>query len=754
MVYAKMNQEQDSQILSISKQGRQLQQQLPLDDEVELSAPPQKGLNLAPLLRIVQRRVLLIAGITALATAAAALMSSRSPSSYKGSFQLLAEPVTSEQKLADPSTLARNQGRVDDRAFELDYSTTFEILTGPGTLSDIVKEVQTQYPDFNIGQLTGLLTVERLDSAKFGGKTKIMQVSYEGLDPDLVQLVIEKTADKYLKYSLEERKTSIGQGIEFIEEQLPERQKRVDGLQADLQKVQQQYNLIDPTVQGEDLYTRVREITNEQLATQRELQEQKTLYVNLQKQLSLSPEEAIAASALSEDPSYNNLLAKLKDVESQIAAESARFQPGSPEIQALQEQRQNLQNLLSKESQRILGQNLTATTNPQVLSFQNPTRITLIQRLVDTRNQIEVLEVRNQELAKAKNAFEQQANQFPAIANQYNRLQRQLDLATKTLNDLLTQRESLRVEAAQTEVPWELVSDPSISRDATGNPIPQAGSASKLLLMGVMGGLFLGMGVALVYEKSRNIFYSTEDLEDATKLPLLGMIPPQKSPLFLEAFDSLYTNIRFRFSTSPIRSLVVGSPTPEDGKSTVALHLAKTAAAMGQRVLLVDANLRSPQLHTRLDLQNFEGLSDLLDNKLALNDLIERSPHTDNLFVLTSGQYLPDSPKLLASDKMQYLKEKFQEKFDLVIYDTPNFLDYTDASFLADHIDGILMVVAIHKTKQSLVQKTLEQLNTFGLPILGVVANRVKPSSLTTSPQARKISKEVKEYEKMGSASG
>ena len=179
--------------------------------------------------------------------------------------------------------------------------------------------------------------------------------------------------------------------------------------------------------------------------------------------------------------------------------------------------------------------------------------------------------------------------------------------------------------------------------------------------------------------------------------------------------------------------MVVSSAAPGDGKTTTALHLAQAAALMGQRVLLVDANLRLPQLHNRLGLPNRQGLSNLLSQNLNHNDVIQRSPLQDNLFVLTSGQLLPDSTRLLASTRMQHLMMQFQAVFDLVIYDTPHLVGIADTNFLADNTDGILMVVALGKTKLSEVMQVLNGLNSLRLPILGVVANQVEKNINSSS---------------------
>lgn len=743
--------EQGSQLLSISKRGRQLQE-LPSVDKDEFSAPPQRGLNLRPILRTVRRKALLVIGVAGIVTFAAWTLTKGAKPTYEGDFRLLVEPVTGEQRTTDPSLLARAQG-ANLPTQDLDYPTQLEILRSPKILSEIADQVKTRYPNFSAADLQKGLVVKRYESGKAnaGDPTKMIQVTYQGLDPDQVQFVLEATANKYLRYSLEERKTRIGEGVKFIEEQLPALQKRVDALQSQRQRLQQQYKLTDPQVQGQELFTQIRTLSTQQREAESQLQEQKTLYANLQKQLDLTPNEAIAASALSEDPNYKTLQTKVQEIDNQIAVESARFSDASPTIQSLQSKRQNLLALQSQETSRILGQGKVGSTrNPQVEAFQNSVRLALINQMVNAANQIQQLEVRNLSIAQAKNAYERQAQQFPSIARQYTELQQQLDIATKTRDQLLSQRETLRVEAAQKQVPWELISKPVVPRDASGKAIPAPSKAKNLQIAGVVLGLLLGVVAAILVEKFRNIFYNPEEIKEASQLPLLGVIPPfsnaeqlpnstalagavegtpgslsHTSP-FQDAFDALYANIRFLYPDPPVRSLAVCSAAPGDGKSTVALHLALSAASMGQRVLLVDANLRQPQLDNKLGLPNNKGLSDLLVKKLAPNELIQRSPLAENLFVLTAGQPFPNSTKLLGSAQMQYLMEEFQATFDLVIYDTSHLLDRMDANFLAANTDGLLMVVGVGKTNRSVVKQVLDQLNAFRLPSLGVVANHVR----------------------------
>ncbi|WP_293128017.1 tyrosine-protein kinase domain-containing protein [Microcoleus sp. bin38.metabat.b11b12b14.051] len=746
-----METEQDSHIVPISNQSRQVQQ-FSVDEGEELSAAPQKGLNLKPLFRTFGRQAIVIIGIIALAGGAVYFQIKQGKKTYQGDFRMLVEPVTTEARLADASALANRGegGAVPNREFfSLDYATQLQILQSPQMLSAISKQVKNKYPEVTEEVLQKGLLVLRLGDNEIT-QTKILEVRFMGQDHKLVEFVLQEVKKKYLKYSLDERKTRIGQGVNFIEKQLPGLNKRVNDLKSELQVIQQQQKITDPKEQGAQLIVQVRTVETLELETQRLLQEQKTLYANLQKQLDFTPNEAIAASALSEEPQYKELLTKVKEVEGQIAVETARFKSANPIVEALERKRANLVALLNQQTQRILGQNLVGTeANSKVQNFQNSIRIGLIKQLVDTANQVQVLEARSQAIAQTKINLTRQAREFPSIARRYNELQQQLDIASRSRDQLLTQRETLRVQAAQSQVPWEIISEPRVPKDIkTGEPIPVASKNANKFFMAIVGGLVLGLLTAIIIEKLRNIFYCADDVKDAFDPPLLGVIPRDKNAKkfppsianayaylegqqgnkkiaseFIEAFDSLYTNIRFLSSHRTIKSVAVGSASAGEGKSTVALNLAHVAALAGQRVLLVDANLHSPSLHLLLDLPNVKGLSNLLENKSEPSDIIQRSRIEDELFVLTAGLPIPGTARRLASSGMQYLMDELHATFDLVIYDTPPLADSKDANFLAARTDGILMVVAVRQAKFSAVKKVFSQLENFGIPCLGTVAN-------------------------------
>jgi capsular exopolysaccharide synthesis family protein len=722
-----------------------------LEQQDESKSPPQKGSSLRPWLRLLQRHALLIAGITGLCTLGAWFWAIRDPAIYQGGFQLLVEPLTKEDRATDPTNIA--SGTRESQSVGLDYATQLRILQSFDVLKEIVEKVRKKYNGFSFGRLRQGLVVERISGKTKVDQTKIIQITYQDTDPEVAEFVIQTTAEKFLEYSLNQRKTRIGEAVKFIDEQIPELRKRVDSIQSELQKLQQKYQLTDPRTRGEQLFGQVRTATSQQEDVQRELRELRTIYAGLQKKLQLTPQEAIAATNLTQDPTYQSLFGQIKQIESQIAVESTRFLPNSPQIQDLQAKRTELLSLLNQQKQRIVG---NQTPSDQTQQPQGNLRQTLTARLIDTADQIEILEVRNQVLSKTRANLELQAQEFPTVARQYSDLQVELDRATQILNQLLSQRETLRVQAAQNQFPWELVSPPLIPRDGNGNAIPNDIDPKKKLLVGSVGGLLLGLLAALAIERYRNKFNTTEDVKDLTKLPVLAEIPfrPDLHNLatsnvvgqpvdstsynfyvnkeFVQSFDLLHAKLKFLYPERPLRSLLVCSAEPRDGKSTVALYLAQAAAAAGQRVLLVDANLQLPYLHELLNLPNDRGLTDILSNRLAPKDPILRSPlpggqspQVDNLFVLTSGKVSPTSSRLLESTYMQSCVKELQSTFDLVIYDSSDIAGHPDANLLSAHVDGAILVVGLMKSSRSVVLDIINQINSYKFPLWGIVVNKI-----------------------------
>lgn len=722
------------------------------------------SIDLRQLASIVKHRLRLIVAVTFGVTTAAALITFNQDPQYKGSFQLLVEPIAEEQE--NPlSVLQQDFGG-------LDYDTQIEVLRSPRVLDPIIETLTSKYPEIEYKKLIkpkkSPLKIDRID------QTKILEVSYIDSDPQKIQFVLDNLSEAYLRYSLEERRIEVRQGIDFVERQLPEVRNRVDELQGKVQKFRQQYNLLDPEQQAEILAKKQVDFEQDYFETQSKLKETKSLYALLQQQLGLEPQQALAASYLSESPRYQNLLDELQKVEVQLAQESARFSAQNPAVQTLEDKKARLLSLLQQEANGVLGENLSnAVESTANLTSPSSLRLELNQQYIQAANEIQILEVREQALQSAMSQLDKLTRQMPIIARQYTDLKRELTVATESLTRFLTAQEELQLKGAQQALPWQTIAQPIV----TENPISP--NPPRNIVLGLVSGLLLGFGAALLAERLDPVYHSSEELKESVNLPILGLIPIQKDlqPLdeldatpnkkklglpqlqignttlnfsstpnsiktttinnskqkwygaspFLEAFRSLNTNIKLLGSDTSIRSFVISSSIPSEGKSTISCHLAQAAAAMGQKVLLVDADLRRPQVHRWIGIENQEGLSNVLATGLDIEEAIVKVPQWENLSVLTAGDIPPDPTRLLSSQKMHILMERLKSsrKYDLIIYDTPPILGFADGRILSTRTDGVVLVVRINKTDRSLLKQNIDNIKMSNVPVLGVIANQV-----------------------------
>ena len=190
---------------------------------------------------------------------------------------------------------------------------------------------------------------------------------------------------------------------------------------------------------------------------------------------------------------------------------------------------------------------------------------------------------------------------------------------------------------------------------------------------------------------------------------------------FAEAFRLLFNNLRLPNSDQRVGSVAVSSSTAGEGKSTVAIYLAEAAAAMGQRVLLVDADLRNPTIHQYLELPNEKGLTNLFSGA-ANPAVIQKFSEDPNVYVMCSGSHAIEPSRVFTSNSMNKLMEQLRSVFDLIIFDTPPLLGQSDAYLVAEHVDGLLLVAQSGKLKQPLLDRAIEQLRLANVNVLGVVS--------------------------------
>ncbi len=678
------------------------------------------GLRLDRFVAALKRHVLLIAGITTLTASAAVLKAVTDTPVYQAGFELLTPPVTLETQIIstlNPDALS-NQTDVVGVAVD---ETKLKILTSPRVMEPIVGELQDNYPNLTYRNLVSNLKITPDQT----GNT--LTVQYKSVNSRQVIDVLEVISEAYLRYSLEDRQNDIYRGIDFVDEQMPIARQRVEELEEELEVLRQQANLIDPLLQGEQLSEQTAKFVAEQLDLRVQIEQLQELYQSLQQELA-SGGELAASSALLENERYQALLNQLLEIDSQLAQELTLYLEDSPEIEVLEERRRNVQPLLEREGIRV---------QEQVASQ--------IRELLD----------RDQALSETISTLNQSTKQLSTVAREYNSIQRELEIATTNLNQLLTKREALRIDAAQRQTPWELLTPPT-------DPQASSASAKQNLVLGTILGLLLGSGIAILVDRKSGKVHTVEELKETARIPLLATIPYNKLLLseqslsvsmnqfasigldfdvfsaahahtnqqqehaalpFFESFRMLSTNIRLSNPDHPVKAFTISSAIPNAGKSTISFHLAYAAAAMGQRVLLVDTDLRRPTLHHLCNRSNLKGISNYVTGDYTLEDTIVDLPIHENLFLLPSGPVPPDPIKILAARKMEDLFQYIYECFDLVIFDTPPLLGFADSYIIAAKTQGILLAFKLGQIKFSQIEAVLDELRIANVPIIGMVAN-------------------------------
>ncbi|WP_019504107.1 polysaccharide biosynthesis tyrosine autokinase [Pleurocapsa sp. PCC 7319] len=695
------------------------------------------GLNLGEIKNIILRNFPLITGCTLVLTSLALLKISTTPPVYDASFEILSEALNIETSLTSTNyNELSTETREQITSVDLD-EVQLKVLKSPKLILRTVESLKNQYSAINYQEMIGNLTI---DIKEQSDQRNILLVMYKHHNKQQVSDVIDNLAQTYIDYSLEKRQSGIKRGIAFLDQQIPKVDLQVKEIENQISDLRSKYNFIEPKISIDQITNRLNILAQEREQNTIKRQELLLKLRNLEQELKPQSNNSTTAIELA-TPRYLELLNQLRNTDVEIGRKSAIFTNNSIEIQTLKQEKQQIAALIVKEREAI-------------------------RQKLD--NQIKILENRQRTITVEITNLQSRLEEWSTISRDYNHLQEKLTIANNKLNEFTLQKDALLVDAAQQEAPWQLLSpvtEPKINNISTIN---------YLALSSTLG-LLLGVGAALVLDSSQKIIYTSGKVEEITNLPVLGTIPyipkskdwsfirearqlppPEAklqglkqsspklvSPMSIEAFRSFAANLNlFNFNANPevssdtsLKSIVITSAIPREGKSTVALNLARACASLGKRILLVDTDLRSTDCLTKsFGLESEIGLSDILnqDNTNLGLEYIQQIPSEENLFILTSGFNALDTDstkldpsRLLVSGKMHHLMEEIKTHFDLVIYDLCAITGFADVNLLAAKTDGIIVVTGLGKIQSMALTEALNQLRLCPAPVLGVAVNQV-----------------------------
>lgn len=273
---------------------------------------------------------------------------------------------------------------------------------------------------------------------------------------------------------------------------------------------------------------------------------------------------------------------------------------------------------------------------------------------------------------------------------------------------------------------------------------PQAPKTEQNVAIGLAVGLFAGIGIALLINTLDRRVKSKEQLETIAGKPVVGSIPFRKgedkekgaehlvpfrsghSPA-AESFRRLRTNLQFLNVDNPPRVLVLTSSVATEGKSETAINLSLALAESGNRVLLIEADLRRPLVVTYMSMPDKVGLTNVLSGQADFADVVQETRH-EGVDLLACGPLPPNPSELLASEMARHLLEDLRRKYDYVIIDSPPLLPVTDGALLARIADGALLVVRSHRTTSDQVAQAVDNLKKADATLLGLVTVANKPA--------------------------
>ena len=520
-------------------------------------------------------------------------------------------------------------------------------------------------------------------------RTRVVEIGFVSPDPVLAERIANGVAAAFMQANLDRRVDNTAFARKFLEDRLQQTKLKLEDSERALIGYAQKQNIanLDETM---GLVRKTQESLNSELATVQAAR------IKAEAQLEQFDSKAGVSLDSLKSPVIEGLRQKLADLESDYEAKQAQYKPDYPEMQQLALRIREVKQQMANES----GAFQRATQGEARAARANET---LLLRQIG-KVQSELLQLQGRSI-------------------QFNILKREADTNRQLYDGLLQRYKEIGVEGSSSANNISML-DPA-QRGGLFKPNFQTN-----LLLGLLLGLGLGVGFVLLLEKLDDTLKTPDDIERQLRLPVLGLVPRVPQDEFAdalaaprsslaEAYRSLRTSLQYATESGAPRVLVVTSSAAGEGKSTSSMVLALQFAQSGLRVLLVDADLRKPSLHTRFGLDNERGLSTLLTGQATLEQLVHHPQ--EGLTLVTSGPMPANPAELLASVRFRSFVEQIATEYDQVIIDCPPLLGLADVPSIVGLADGVMMVVGAGATRIGTARASLKRLAGARANVLGAV---------------------------------
>ena len=671
---------------------------------------------------------------TVLASAGAVM--SQTPLYEAGAKLLLQNDTT-----AGLTGLDRDLGTLQSLKLTSDpLSTQSEIIFSRPILEATIRELSLEDDEGKAVSTSALAQNLRVEPIP---ETDVIVVAYRSEQPKLAAAVVNQIMRSYVEANVSSNRAEVTAARRFLEDELPRAKAEAESLSEALKNFREENGIIALSEEAGATVTAIANLESQISQTQVDLVEAETRAQQLSDQLGMSAQAALDLATVNQSPAVQAAETQLQAVRADLATALTKYTPQHPTVRELQRQEASMTRLVRGRVADVVGtSNIGATSMSDI---DEDLAGELVQAEVDRASTYSQLST----LVSNRDAYRAQSSAYPGLERTQTDLLQQQASAQSTFETLQSRFQEIQLAENRLPGTAHIVEQAAIPEE------PTVEGRMKYLLAGGVVGAFLGVATAFFLDLIDRSLKTVKDGEKIFDYVVLGVIPrfalnkdatpdwmlpayaseedgsPSRRIIMLDnaypilsgAYQMLQANLRFISSDKKLTSLVMTSSVAGEGKSEVCANLAASIAQTNRRVLLVDADMRSPNQHHLWNVVNAVGLSHVLVGEGRLEDALQPVGH--NLTLLAAGVTPPNPMALLDSERMASLIELFREQFDYIIFDTPSLTGCADAAVLGNLADGVLMVMRPRHVTYDRAIAAKSLLARAGVNVLGLVANGV-----------------------------
>ncbi len=582
-------------------------------------------------------------------------------------------------------------------------------------------------------------------------ETDIIQITYQASTPFEAAYIANTIADEFQYANAEASRGEISDLRKFLETQLSKKGEELRLSEERLRDYQEREKVASLDDETSGLVGRLSEVESMLEQAQVELQAKLEMKSSLAKQL--EERKQTLSTDLSEISTP--YLSSLQQELASIVAERTKYTTAI-EIEVQDVNKRHFEANIKQYDDKIRAMKQKLEEEARKIStssmVKDPFQLSqdLVTKLLTSDADIKTLTAKINALQDVVSEYSRKMEVLPEKVLELARLERRRMVDEQTFIMMTQKMEETKIQEAGQR------NDVRIIDEAIEPYVPVKPKKKMNLMLGALIGLGLGIGLIFLVEYFDNTIKTHEDIE-RMGLNILGTIPTiatdkvekkmenklsrlgpiegkkiearliahfdPKSPVS-EAYRTLRTNLQFSKVDEKLKTILVTSSGPKEGKSTTAANLAIAMAQAGNKVVLVDADLRRPVVHSIFGQEKDSGVTNYLMDAIPYEELAKKT-FMDNLFIITSGILPPNPSELISSHKMEGLLEKLKQDFDIILFDSPPVIAVTDAAILSTKVDGVIIIVSSGQTNRDALLRSQSLLDNVGARVLGFLLNNV-----------------------------